>query len=63
MFGIILFVLGIVLFGSGYFALPEYENTSDRCDEVWPFDKEIDWIGVYCVGCLFVVSGCVLVEI
>ena len=62
MFGIILFILDIVLFDPVYFALFDSENSSNRCDEVRYCNKAIDRVGVYCVDCLFIFGGCILAK-
>lgn len=60
MFGIVLSLLGIVLFESSYTTLSVSKNPSNRFNEIWPVNKKINWIGMLCWGCLLAAGSCVL---
>ena len=63
MFGIFLSLLGIVLFESGNTALFISENPFNWRYEIRLVNKAINWISVFCWGCLPVVGSRVLAEI
>lgn len=63
MYRIVLFILGIVLFGTGYAALFVSKDTNDRCDKGRYYYKEDDWVDMLCRDCLHVTGGGILATI